>query len=479
MQATDTLILPRDRFVAGAQSLTDRWRDDWSLYGQQALGIRRFTDQQRQAAADILANAKWNGGTGKNLIKSGHGTGKTWFAAFLAHAFLELHEGSQVICMSSSGPQVKERLWAEFRKMHRRATTPIGGELGSMSLRFDDDWKALAVSPANPDNFQGGHANYFLIVFDEAQGIPAEFWEASEGMLGSERAMFVGIFNPLYASGSAFESWHKPDEFIGHTFSCIQHPNVQTGRNIIPGAVTRQWVLKRRRLWGKDSNLYRTRVLGRFPKGAIDTLVSMEELERVDVLLKPLDGEGTWMGLDIARQGDDSCECAIQRHGRIVVLEGWQHNTTMETVGKAKTLAEEHGVPKDQINVDGIGMGAGVVDRFRELGWPVNDIQFGEGPSYDQQDFIEGDMQFVNRRAELHWAVRERIRSGKTSVPKRFRGAWADLMVVRYNFRSDGAIIMERKKDIKKRIKRSPDKGDAVVLAHARDKNALPSAGWK
>ena len=78
----------------------------------------------------------------------------------------------------------------------------------------------------------------------------------------------------------------------------------------------------------------------------------------------------------------------------------------------------------------------------------------------------------MNLRAELWWNLRElldpnpRVNPSPIALPPD-DVLLADLTNVRYKFDSKGRIQLESKEEIKKRLGRSPDRGDAVVLAYA------------
>jgi phage terminase large subunit len=79
---------------------------------------------------------------------------------------------------------------------------------------------------------------------------------------------------------------------------------------------------------------------------------------------------------------------------------------------------------------------------------------------------------FKNLRAELWWNLRERLNPNPRLNPDPIAlppddVLMADLTNVKYRINSRGQIEIESKEDIKKRLGRSPDRGDAVVLAFA------------
>lgn len=454
-----------------ARVLLERYRRDPVAWGREVLGVR-FTRQQREALADFVKNMKVNGGTGKMLIKSGYGTGKTWLAAFIGIWFVCVFSESTVLFMSSSGPHVKEKLFAEFRRMYLKSRVRLGGDLQTMSLRFGDKWKANAVSPANPDNFQGSHATNLLIVFDEAQAVTPEFWDAADGMMQGSGACMIGIFNPLYTDGKAAENWKRATEWKRVTFSSLDHENVLSKTEIFPGAVTHGWVEARRRAWGEASPLWRTRVLGEFPNTSENTLVSLYDLETAEKEGRR-SPDGLWLGVDIGRMGSDPSVASLVGDRKLIHVRDWFHEDTMASVGRIRQLQHDYEIPWDHINIDVCGLGVGVYDRLIEDNKPVNAVDFGGGATGDWENFEPMQaLEFVNRRAELHWAVRELIRHKGLIIPVKYEMTWSDLSAIRFKFRSDGAIQIEAKEDFHKRLGRSPDFGDSLVYAMARESSA-------
>lgn len=111
-----------------------------------------------------------------------------------------------------------------------------------------------------------------------------------------------------------------------------------------------------------------------------------------------------------------------------------------------------------EICVDSIGIGAGVADRLRELGYPVRDVNVSESSALNQK---------ANRlRDELWLQVRDFLAQRACSIPNH-AGLRADLITPRYSFTSNGKIVVESKPDMKKRLRRSPDFADSLALTFA------------
>jgi hypothetical protein len=115
--------------------------------------------------------------------------------------------------------------------------------------------------------------------------------------------------------------------------------------------------------------------------------------------------------------------------------------------------------------VDGGGVGGGVVDRLRQLGVDVIEVQFGA--KADRVSMTEERPAYVNKRSEMWGNMREWLAGGSIPDDPEIR---ADLVGPQYTFVvADGrdAIALERKRDMKLRALASPDLGDALACTFA------------
>ena len=120
----------------------------------------------------------------------------------------------------------------------------------------------------------------------------------------------------------------------------------------------------------------------------------------------------------------------------------------------------------DAIFIDGGGVGGGVVDRCRQLGLQVTEVQFGARS--DRAPIGEdGAIVYANKRAEIWGSMREWLRDGAIDNDPELL---ADLTGVEYGYvlrEGRDAIQLERKEDMKKRGLASSDDGDALALTFA------------
>jgi hypothetical protein len=178
-------------------------------------------------------------------------------------------------------------------------------------------------------------------------------------------------------------------------------------------------------------------------------------------------GEVTAVGVDPSRGGDESTIAA--RHGwwfaPLVVVK--PDATGAVTGGSIARRVLEVAGDVGSIYIDIIGVGASAYDHL-EAFVDRRAVAVNGAASSDDRD-RSGNLAFVNQRAAAWWRMRELLDPAsaiKVALPREAR-LLADLCSPRYRLTARG-IQVEAKEDIKRRLGRSPDRGDAVVLAATR-----------
>jgi hypothetical protein len=168
------------------------------------------------------------------------------------------------------------------------------------------------------------------------------------------------------------------------------------------------------------------------------------------------------IGCDPARFGDDRTSI-IRRQGRIAYgLESYAKKDTMEVVGILHNIIEKENPARVCIDVGGLG--AGIVDRLKELGHGdvIAAINAGAKP-------LDAD-KYYNKRAEMWGLLKQWLLDEPCQIPDN-DSLHADLCGLKYKFDSNSRLRMESKDDAKKRGVRSPDEADALCLTFS-----LPSS---
>jgi hypothetical protein len=324
------------------------------------------------------------------------------------------------------------------------------------------DSYAVAKSVDKPEAMHGVHGPAVLIVVDEAEGVSLDIWRALDSMMLSEGARMLVLFNPYASTGYCADASNRPDLWNIVRIDALDHPNVVSGENVIPGAISKQAVDEIRQRHGEDSIEWLVGVRGQFPKQGSSQLISMSDLEE-SVSGGMVVDEAPRAGLDVARfGGDKNVVVVFDARRRGIHRESWTGLDLMETTGRAIDISRRHNA---RLRIDVCGMGAGVVDRARELGVTVDAVDFGSSPKGDWHGTVANNTAFRNRRAELHWVTRTLIKNKAIAIPRSWSDVWSDLVAPTYSYDSSGRIVVEDKEHMRSRIGRSPDFGDAVHIA--------------
>lgn len=392
-------------------------------------------------------------------LRGPHGLGKTALAAWAILWFGATRPfDTKIPTTASAWRQLDKFLWPEIRKWYRLCDwgkwADMGGmvpEMFTLKMKVGDGCEAFALASDRAELIEGAHGDNLLYVFDEAKAIPPDTWNAAEGAFASGDAYWLAISTPGDRSGRFYDIHRKAP---GLEDWWVRHVTLREA--VAAGRINEEWAEARRRQWGEDSPVYQARVLGEFPTHSEWALVPLAWVEAARKReLDPGDTKPI-AGLDVAWTGTDDSAMFIRQGPVVLSGEFWHGHDLMETTGKAKRTGLH-------VNVDSIGIGAGVFSRLRELKHPCTAVNVAE-TKYVGEDY-------KNKRAELHWGLRERFRDGDIDLSRLSNRVYdrlvGELTSIKYKYLSTGKIIIESKDDMKKRIGHSPDLSDGLMLAFA------------
>lgn len=418
----------------------------------------------------------------RTAVRSCHGIGKSFTAGQVILWFLYNFPRAIVLSTAPTWRQVEKLVWKEVRASYKRAKVPLGGHILPKSPEIQliqDEWYAIGLSTNDPDRFQGFHEEYILVVVDEAAGVPEDIFEAVEGVLTSQNARQLLLGNPTSLSGTFHNAFRVPGWYT-ISISAFDSPNFTafgiteediadgtweekiTGPLPNPKLITPAWVADKYIRWGPESPAYHARVKGQFPTEADDTLIPLSWIEAAMAREVPDNMVPVELGVDVARFGSDKSVIATRCGLKVLPLKAYAKLPTTETVGH--TIVEFREQQATAIKADDIGVGGGVTDMLIEQGFPAYGINTSLASSEPAKYF--------NLRSELWWMMREllnpdpRVNPCPIALPKDDE-LLGDLCGIKYKITSRGQIRVEAKDEMKKRIGRSPDYADAVILSFA------------
>jgi len=394
-------------------------------------------------------------------VRSGHGVGKSTAAAWAMLWYLFLRFPVKIVVTAPTSSQLYDALFAEVKRWVKVLPQALQDQLEVKQDRIElkdannEGFISARTSRAEqPEALQGVHSDNVMLVADEASGIPEQVFEAAAGSMSGHSAVTLLLGNPVRSSGFFFDTHNRlSQDWVTMRVSCEDSPRVSAA-----------YIDEMKARYGEESNAYRIRVLGEFPRSDDDTVIPMELLEMAMARdVAPSAHAPIVWGLDVARFGSDrSALCKRQGNAVLEPIKTWKNLDLMQLTG-AVVAEYEVLMPSQrprEILVDSIGLGAGVVDRLRELSLPARGINVAESPAMGTT--------YRNLKAELWHKAKAWLEARDCWMPKD-ELLVAELATVRYSFTSSGKIQIEGKDEIRKRGLASPDRADAFCLTFAGD----------
>lgn len=467
------------------------WQKDWSLFAKDVLKVNLDIEQKK-----ILHAVQF-----EKMVSvcSGTARGKDFIAAVAGMCFLyltpkfdskgKLIENTKVAMTAPTDRQVGNIMFPEISRLFKNAKI-LPGRLVSHDIRTDyDEWflTGFKASKDNTESWSGFHAANTMFIITEGTGLHDKIYDAIEGNLQGNSRILV-VFNPNITVGYAANSQRSP-RFKKFRLDSLTSPNVIEKKSIIPGQVNYEWVLDKVNSWCekvtkqeynesegdfifegnyyRPNDLFRIKVRGMFPKVSEDSLIPMnwilmansnyKEKERSKVDLK--------IGVDVAGMGRDNSVICERLNNHVYPFESYSGNGKAEHMKVAGIVANKlKTTSNSNAFIDTIGEGAGVYSRLEELGYQnAHSCKFSENANGLKDS--TGQYEFENMRAYLFWCVRDFLNPALNSdaaLPPDDEFL-QEATEIKWHFKSNGKIIIEAKDDIKKRLKRSPDKFDSLA----------------
>lgn len=490
----------RKRQGVGVQ-FRQTYRNDPAAFARDCIewGDDKLTSYQEEILAEIPNRRRVS-------VRGPHGLGKTCIAAIALLHFALTRDGDdwKIPTTASGWRQLTEFFWPEVHKWTRAIKwdkiqrEPFNqNELQSQLLKLSTG-RAFAMASSIDELTEGAHADHLLYIFDEAKIIPPGRWDAAEGALMTGETYALAISTPGEPVGRFYDiQSRKP----GYDDWWVRHVTLE--ECIAAGRITAAQAKQRALQWGEQSAVYQNRVLGEFCASDEDCVIPLSWIEaaneRWEQRIELLDTNWNWndgakrcvwprwtwrkevdtpeveqLGVDIARSDLGDKTVIGRRQGQTLTqLDRYHIADTQPIVGYVNNLLEK--AQSATAVVDVIGIGSGPYDQLRET-FSKRAIAFNASESSDFKDRSE-ELQFSNKRSAAWWHMREILDPafGSTVALPPDDQLTGDLTAPhRGKMTSGGKLTVESKPDIRKRIGRSTDDGDAVVMAFFPKKKEAP-----
>ena len=449
-----------------------RWASDPCAYAEERLGLVLW-DRLREVLNSVRDNRL-------TTVQSANGIGKTTAIAILVFWWLDTRPESKVLTSSSNFSVLANAVWPQIHTLNAKANVFPKDSLLDMAIKLGPNRFAYAKSSNEPEGIQGAHSPNTLVVVDEASGIDPKIQEGFDGNVIGENDRMLLSGNPLVPAGVFFDKCYDKS---GHhiQISALEHPNVIHGRNVIPGAVSRESVLENCIKWGTEVEAgysgathlawcdrwflldYRgvPRILGQFPDVSEMNLISRAKIEECKKR-EPISGR-YWLGIDPAEspRGDETGFALVNQFG-VVGTEGHVGFEPDQTAGRAAQIAKDFPLEGIAIDCSG-GYGGGVVAFLRNNPDLANvrilPVNFAESSS--------DKTRWANIKGEIYWLLAQQIERNPNYFIAPDPVFEKQAAEVRSKPGPFGQDIIESKKEYKARMNgESPDRFEAVALAN-------------
>lgn len=481
---------PGQQEVIDAYTLALQQQEERNAYEQGAIEEH---DLQYWAPGTVIKN--WL------RVEAGHTVGKTKLSSGLVNHFFDCFAPAIIYTFAPSKEQIKDLLWKEIKA--DRGGKGLPGEILDLGLRKSANH--FAKGRATNDNHgsgtervQGQHGPYLMFVIDEAEGVPDFVFNAIRSMASGGVVIVLMLANPRTRS-SRFHKLKSQPNVANFRISCLYHPNVLADRELVPGAVRREYITEVMRehyeqvaehdpdahtfeLPWLPGVIYRPdteclfRVLGIAPANVADnTLVPTGRYEAATLRDPSGDNpEQARIGVDAARWGKDYGTIFVEHAGvvwraaQIWKLDSVEYAQQVKT--EAKALASV-GVKSLHIRVDGGGgFGGGVIDQIKrdqELIELFEDFQVFE---VNFNGVPHNEKAYADLATEMYALAGERLKALRLDDPPEALEADVTERTYEWVIREGQSVKKLTPKDkFKKLHGRSPDDGDGWALCTAPD----------
>jgi hypothetical protein len=322
---------------------------------------------------------------------------------------------------------------------------------------------------------------------DEGPAVNPKIWTIKDTLLTSANPHFLAIGNPVESSGPFYvgfqdtansritlELFESPN-FVANDITSFekllkfaalppeeQEDQFRKMEYPFPSLTTPRWAVQMLKKWGKDSPLFISRVLAKFPGRGAQNLISLADLE-VCKFSEGMPGPRV-LGCDIARYGDDSTIYYGLSNYKCSLYETHHYQDTVVTSSQIIQIIKRDDY--EIIAIDEGGLGAGVVDQVRDAfsrhSRPprIIGVNFGSKPT----EGSEYERNCADKITEMFMRANELIKAHEIQITDE-GNVFAQLVNRKYT-ESKGKLRMESKDDYKARTGQgSPDEGDALLLA--------------
>lgn len=448
-----------------AQNQIRRWRENSLVFVNEVFGVE-LDHWQREA---LTAYQDMSVERLRIALKACAGPGKTASLAWIGWHFLlcqaDYGEHPKGACVSITKDNLKDNLWPEFSKWQERSEILKRAFTWTKQRIFANDhpetwflsarsWSKKANADEQGRTLSGLHSKNVLVLVDESGEVPISVLKAGEQALSNCKfGRIVQAGNPtslhgmLYSSCSTLRDQWTVITITGDPEDPRRSPRIDI-----------EWARDQIKQYGREDPWVQAYILGQFPAGGLNTLLSVEDVEAAMARqLRPEQYQYSQkrLGIDVAREGDDS-----------TVIFGRQGLKALKPV----TMRTQYGPDISARVISAKLRWGSEVEFFDDTGgWASSAIDSlimgGYSPVPVNFSGKAIDPRYFNKRSEMWFNMAAWVKRGGALPQDPI--LLKELTIPSYTFK-EGKFLLQPKEQIKKLLRFSPDRADALALTFAQ-----------
>lgn len=521
IQAAAELELRRRERANGGRQRFEKYQTQPRAFCEEVLH-EHYTENIAQVMESVLNNQI-------TIAKSANAIGKSHGAARIALWFYKVFDDAQVYTTAAPPEKnLRQILWGQIYSLTGAYPNTFVGDKINADMYIERNPKSFITGVSIPSTgtpeqreakFSGKHAPHLLFIVDEGDAVPAEVYKAIESCMSGGMARLLVMFNPRAEVGPVANMIRSRNGNI-ISISAFEHPNVVSGTDVFPGAITREKTVWRINEWtvplapGEKADLecfdvpahlvgavakradgtlfaplpagtrrviepsFFYMVLGQYPPQSESQLISQVWIDNaVSRWLTyvarygetPPLGIVPICGMDVADMGKDTNQLCKRYGGFVAKLVGWKGvDVDMSALKASEHLSmlpfQDDSIP---VFVDATGVGAGVAPRMTRTGFTkAQSVMVANSPTEESELG-----KFYQLRDQLWWSAREWLRLDSGAMLPPDEELHQELRTPSYTV-AEKEIRITKKAIMKEMLGRSPDKAEALIMTFAPTKEA-------
>lgn len=440
------------------------WGEEESSLASE-IGPEQWQREQLERIGQRLRDGGDLGAVIQEDVSAGHGVGKSGVVAWIILWAISTHPHTRGVVTANTDTQLRTKTWAELGKWYQlfiardlftlTATAIYSGDPGA-----DKTWRIDMIpwSRDRSEAFAGLHnkGRRILVIFDEASAIDDVIWEVTEGALTDEGTQIIWCRygNPTRTSGQFHRRCTRPS--ANSTYTRVDSRTVRFTNK----AQIAQWEKE----YGEDSDFFRVRVKGQFPRAGSSNFISVETVETARRRVIPLNEHALYpliLSVDPARFGDDFTVITLRQGYKVLWQRDMQGYDGIDVAGRIREICvdEYKGLIKYLV-FDAGGNGADLDSALRRMIGlpPLIAVTWGVT--------AKDSRKYFNQRSECWGQMREWLKYGDIPDDDVLSN---ELTSLDYGYDAQFRVQLQSKKDIKRNGGKSPDRADSLALSFVVD----------